>query len=89
MLVNQSAITSPITKSASDIFQGSFTLVFGMTGHGFNTGGQGLSFLGLVVGTLIGAALNPIQDRYYVRKITTAGKGVPEARMWMARWGSF
>jgi len=71
------------------LFQGSFTLVFGPEGHGFNTGEEGLSFLGLLAGTLIGAALNPLQDRYYLRRIKEENKGVPEARMYLARWGTF
>jgi hypothetical protein len=72
------------------IFQGSFTLIFGKpNGHEWNTGEEGLSFLGLLIGTLVGAAMNPIQDNYYRRRIKEEGKGVPEARMWMARWGSF
>jgi len=45
--------------------------------------------MGLLIGTLVGAALNPIQDRYYKRRLKETGKGCPEARMWMARWGGF
>lgn len=72
------------------IFQGSFNQVFGKpSGHDFNIGETGLTFAGLMIGTLVGAALNPIQDLYYRRRLKEAGKGVPEARMWMARWGSF
>lgn len=72
-----------------DIFQGSFPLVFGPEGHGFNTGEQGLSFTGLFVGSLVGAACSPLQDWYYCRAIKAKGAGSPEARMWMARWAIF
>lgn len=77
-------------SGSTDIFQGAFPLVFGPPdGHGWNTGAQGLSFLGFMIDTLLAAAANPIQNKYYVRKLHEAGRGVPEARMWMAIWGSF
>lgn len=46
------------------LFNEAFPLVFGPGGHGFNTGEWGLSFLGLFIGPLIGAALHPLQERY-------------------------
>jgi len=70
------------------IFNEAFPLVFG-DGHGFNTGEAGLSFLGLVIGPLIGAAFHFLQERYYLRRVAqNNGKGVPEARMWMGLAGS-
>lgn len=59
------------------LFQGSFPLVFGMN-HDFNVGEQGLSFLGLTIGTLLGALITPFQNRFYVRKLHEAKRGVPE-----------
>lgn len=58
-------------------------------GHDFNLGEQGLTFAGQFIGSLVGLAINPIQDRYYVRRLRDKGRGTPESRMWMARYGSF
>ncbi|EYE90838.1 MFS transporter [Aspergillus ruber CBS 135680] len=70
------------------LFNEAFPLVFG-EGHGFNVGAQGLSFLGLAIGPLIAFCLYPLQERYYLRRVReNDGKGVPEARMWMARLGA-
>lgn len=64
--------------------------MFGPTGHGFSTGEWGLTFLGLLIGSLVGALLHPLQERVYLRRVAqNDGKGVPEARMWMARGGAF
>lgn len=62
------------------LFQGSFPLVFGMN-HGFNVGEQGLSFLGLTIGTVLGALITPFQNRFYVRKLHEAQRGVPEVSL--------
>jgi multidrug resistance protein len=72
------------------LFNEAFPLVFGPgTGHGFNTGQQGLSFVGMAIGPIIAFCLYPLQERYYLRRVTAnGGKGEPEARMWMARWGA-
>ncbi|KAK0660157.1 Efflux pump FUB11 [Lasiodiplodia hormozganensis] len=68
----------------------SFPLVFG-DGHGFNAGQWGCSFAGLAVGSLVAASLHlPLQERYYLRRVAAAGgTGVPEARMHLARFGTF
>lgn len=72
------------------LFNEAFPLVFGPGGHGFNTGEQGLCFLGLFIGPIIGALLHPLQERYYLKRVRqNDGKGVPEARMWMALAGTF
>ena len=72
------------------LFNEAFPLVFGPgKGHGFNGGEQGLSFLGLCVGPIIAFLFYPLQERYYLRRVAeNEGKGVPEARMWMARLGA-
>lgn len=72
------------------LFNEAFPLVFGPgKGHGFNGGEQGLSFLGLCVGPIIAFLFYPLQERYYLRRVAEhEGKGVPEARMWMARLGA-
>jgi len=72
------------------LFNEAFPLVFGTGGHGFNTGQQGLCFLGLCMGSVVGAILHPLQERYYLRKVReSGGKGQPEARLWLARGGAF
>lgn len=72
------------------LFNEAFPLVFGPgKGHGFNGGEQGLTFLGLCIGPIIAFLFYPLQERYYLRRIAeNDGKGVPEARMWMARAGA-
>ncbi|OJJ42318.1 hypothetical protein ASPZODRAFT_125656 [Penicilliopsis zonata CBS 506.65] len=70
------------------LFNESFPLVFG-DGHGFNGGQQGLAFLGLAIGPLLAFCCYPLQERYYLRRVAqNDGRGVPEARMWMARGGA-
>ena len=72
------------------IFNESFPLVFGSGGHGFNAGESGLVFLGLALGSVVAALMHPFQERYYLRKVAeNDGKGVPEARLWLARYGAF
>lgn len=73
------------------LFNEAFPLVFGQSGHGhgFKVGAQGLCFLGLAIGPIIAFACYPLQERYYLRRVRdNDGKGVPEARMWMARLGA-
>ncbi|KAL2830853.1 major facilitator superfamily domain-containing protein [Aspergillus cavernicola] len=72
------------------LFNEAFPLVFGApNGHGFNTGQQGLAFLGMAIGPLLAFAFSPLQERYYLRRVAqNKGKSVPEARMWMARLGA-
>lgn len=72
------------------LFNEAFPLVFGPgKGHGFNVGAQGLSFLGMAIGPIIAFCAYPLQERYYLRRVAeNDGKGVPEARMWMARLGA-
>lgn len=90
--------TEPITAFAAAyngfiygvvfLFNEAFPLVFGK-GHGFNVGEVGLSFLGIVLGSVVGGLIYPLQERYYHRAVAAnGGKSIPEARMWMARAGS-
>lgn len=90
--------TEPITFSAAAyngfiygtvfLFNEAFPLVFGAV-HGFNDGEVGLTFSGLCIGSIIGALIYPLQDRYYRRSVErNDGRSVPEARMWMARFGA-
>lgn len=70
----------------SFLFNGAFSLVFGMGGHGFDVLGVGLTFLGIVVGISIGPITNIWQERYYQRRIAqVGGKNVPEARVQLGR----
>lgn len=43
----------------------------------------------MAIGHIIAFCLSPLQERYYLRLVAeNGGKGVPEARMWMARGGA-
>lgn len=91
-------LTEPITLCAA-LYNGfifgvvfllneAFPLVFGK-GHHFNVGETGLTFAGLCVGGVLGGFIYPIQERYYLRAVqANGGSSVPEARMWMARYGA-
>jgi multidrug resistance protein len=75
------------------LFNEAFPLVFGpktsLGGHNFNGGAQGLAFLGLAIGPIVAFCFYPLQERYYLARVAVNdGKGVPEARMWMARAGA-
>lgn len=70
----------------SFLFNGAFSLVFGMGGHGFDVLGVGLAFLGIVVGISIGPITNIWQERHYQRRIAQmGGRNVPEARVQLGR----
>lgn len=70
------------------LFNEAFPLVFGGA-HEFNSGEVGLTFLGLVIGPIIGACFHFVQENYYKRQVRrNDGMGVPEARMWMGMAGS-
>ena len=70
----------------SFLFNGAFSLVFGMEGYGFDILGVGLTFLGIVVGISIGPVTNIWQEQYYQRRIAQmGGKNVPEARVQLGR----
>ena len=70
----------------SFLFNEAFSLVFGLEGHGFDTIGVGLAFLGIVVGISCGPLTNLWQERYYQRR--TGGRlevNIPEARVQLSR----
>ncbi|KUI59671.1 Caffeine resistance protein 5 [Cytospora mali] len=65
----------------SFLFNTAFALVFGQ-GHGFNTIGVGLCFLGIVCGISLGPIVNVWQEKYYQRRVhESGGRNVPEARV--------
>lgn len=68
----------------------SFPLVFGGGGHDFNTGEWGAAFVGLLFGSLVAAIFHPLQESYYRKQVArNDGNSVPEARMHLARFGTF
>ncbi|KAH8755703.1 major facilitator superfamily domain-containing protein [Diaporthe sp. PMI_573] len=92
--------TEPITMAAAAyngfiygivyLFNEAFPLVFGQGGHQFNTGEWGAAFVGLLFGSLVAAIFHPLQESYYLKQVArNDGKGVPEARMYLARFGTF
>ncbi|KUI71669.1 hypothetical protein VM1G_07090 [Cytospora mali] len=92
--------TEPITMAAAVyngfiygivyLFNEAFPLLFGPGGHNFNIGQWGAAFSGLCIGSIVAAFLHPVQERYYLRQVSkNDGKGVPEARMHLARFGTF
>lgn len=65
----------------SFLFNTAFALVFGQ-GHGFNTIGVGVCFLGVCFGISLGPVTNIWQEKYYQRRVhQSGGKNVPEARV--------
>lgn len=65
----------------SFLFNTAFSLVFGK-GHGFNTIGVGICFLGIVCGISVGPIVNYWQEKYYQKRVhASGGKNVPEARV--------
>lgn len=65
----------------SFLFNTAFALVFGQ-GHGFDTIGVGICFLGIVCGISLGPIVNIWQERYYQARVhDSRGKNVPEARV--------
>lgn len=65
----------------SFLFNTAFALVFGK-GHGFDTIGVGICFLGIVCGISLGPFVNIWQERSYQARVhESGGKNVPEARV--------
>lgn len=70
----------------SFLLNGAFSLVFGPTGHGFDTLQVGLAFLGIWAGISAGPITNIAQERYFQRRVRDArGGNVAEARLRMAK----
>ena len=81
-----SALYNGYLYGLSFLFNGAFTLVFGMEGHGFDIIGVGLSFLGIMVGITFGPVTNLWQERYYQKQVVKAGgKNIPEARIQLSQ----
>ncbi|GME54210.1 Sugar transporter conserved site [Neofusicoccum parvum] len=69
----------------SFLFNTAFALVFGQ-GHGFDTIGVGVCFLGICAGISLGPITNIWQERYYQRRVhASGGKNIPEARVQMGK----
>lgn len=65
----------------SFLFNTAFMLVFGH-GHGLDTIGIGICFLGLCFGISLGPITNIWQEKYYQRQVhRSGGKNIPEARV--------
>ncbi|OCF73534.1 polyamine transporter [Kwoniella mangroviensis CBS 8886] len=66
-----------------------FPLVFGSGngGHGWtHSGTVNLTFLAYVLGSVMGFALTPIQNRKYLQASSIKGFSDPESRWWSASW---
>jgi MFS family permease len=59
------------------LFFGAFPLVFS-TNHGFNLWQSGLTFIGLIIGMLMGVLINPLFVRNYKRLIANSKRESPE-----------
>jgi hypothetical protein len=70
------SLLSAVLLGVIYLFFGAFPLVFGGN-YGFNLWQTGLSFLGIFVGMLVGAATNPIWHSVH-RKLVRGNNGVPE-----------
>lgn len=70
----------------SFLFNGAFSIVFGAKGHGLDTVGVGLAFLGIAAGITFGPVTNLWQERYYQRQVAAChGKNIPEARVQLSK----
>lgn len=70
----------------SFLFNSAFSLIFGRAGHGFDSVGVGLCFLGITIGISLGPFTNIWQERYYQRRMgETGGRNCPEARVQLAK----
>ncbi|KAF2117270.1 benomyl/methotrexate resistance protein [Lophiotrema nucula] len=85
-------ILSAILLGILYLFFGAFALVF-QHNHGFNSAQLGLSFLGLLVGMLIGIASDPVWKRTYNRLVreeeAKGGGSEPEFRLMSTIFGAF
>ena len=80
------AIYNGYLYGLSFLYNGAFPLIFGPKGHGFDTMGVGLSFLGIMTGISFGPITNLWQERYYRRRVAELkGKNVPEARVQLSQ----
>ncbi|KAI0518585.1 major facilitator superfamily domain-containing protein [Xylaria bambusicola] len=76
------SLLSAVLLGVIYLFFGAFPLVFGNT-YGFNLWQVGLSFLGIFVGMLVGAATNPIWRSIH-RRLVRKNHGVPEPEFHLA-----
>ncbi|KAI1809356.1 MFS general substrate transporter [Poronia punctata] len=70
------SLLSAVLLGVIYLFFGAFPLIFG-EGYGFNLWQVGLSFLGILVGMVLGAAMNPLWHSIH-RRLTVQNAGQPE-----------
>ena len=81
LIIVCAAVYNGYLYGLSFLFNTAFALVFGQ-GHGFDTIGVGVCFLGLVVGISLGPVANIWQEKHYQKRVEeSGGKNVPEARV--------
>ncbi|KAL2285021.1 hypothetical protein FJTKL_08547 [Diaporthe vaccinii] len=81
LIIVCAAVYNGYLYGLSFLFNTAFALVFGH-GHGFDTIGVGVCFLGLVVGISLGPFANIWQEKHYQKLVDeSGGKNVPEARV--------
>ncbi|KAL1879176.1 hypothetical protein Daus18300_001755 [Diaporthe australafricana] len=81
LIIVCAAIYNGYLYGLSFLFNTAFALVFGQ-GHGFDTIGVGVCFLGLVIGISLGPVVNIWQEKHYQKRVEeSGGKNVPEARV--------
>lgn len=81
LIIVCAAVYNGYLYGLSFLFNTAFALVFGQ-GHGFDTMGVGVCFLGLVVGISLGPIVNIWQEKYYQKSVEeSGGKNVPESRV--------
>lgn len=81
LIIVCAAVYNGYLYGLSFLFNTAFALVFGQ-GHGFDTIGVGVCFLGLVIGISLGPVVNIWQEKHYQKRVEeSGGKNVPEARV--------
>ncbi|EPQ31590.1 uncharacterized protein PFL1_00923 [Pseudozyma flocculosa PF-1] len=83
-IVASFAVFDGVNYAVIYIFLEAYPLVF--ADYGFNQGEQGLAFIGIIVGFLIGFALYAVQEKWYARagRRRSSGEPSPEDRI---LWG--
>ncbi|KAJ5037947.1 uncharacterized protein L3040_006823 [Drepanopeziza brunnea f. sp. 'multigermtubi'] len=89
-IIQFSALYNGYLYGLSFLFNSAFVIVFGPSGHGFDTIHTGLCFLGISTGISIGPFTSYLfQEPYYQRKVKESGeRNAPEARVMMGKIAS-